>query len=163
MGSSDGGGGQTDTQKKTELMNQKSLLLQQKQAAAQDKRLAQERFKTETGEWEANQMNVARRAAGAARRGGGSVFEKVGEDGRPTEGGYDEFDSIMADVDKQLSDLDKQIQDLDKPPVQKPPANDRPTGGGWTGSDQDRGGPSGRSNSRSGNRADPTRDRGVGG
>ncbi|CAM0101254.1 hypothetical protein VPHPG9A1_0003 [Vibrio phage PG9A-1] len=124
MGSK-GSGGQSDTQKKTELMNQKSLLLQQKQAAGQDKRLAQERFKTEVSEWEASQMNVARRAAGAARRGGGSVFEKVGEDGRPTEGGYDEFDSIMADVDKQLSDLDKQIQDLDKPPT-KPPANNKP-------------------------------------
>lgn len=117
MGSK-GGGGQTEEQKKTELLNQQSLILQQKQGAAQDKRLAQEQYKTEVSEWEANQMNVARRAAGAARRGGGSVFEKVGEDDKPTEGDYSEFDTIMADLDKQLEDLKKKQAELDKP---KPP------------------------------------------
>lgn len=131
MGSK-GGGGQSEEQKKTELLNQQSLILQQKQGAAQDKRLAQEQFKTNVSEWEANQMNIARRAAGAARRGGGSVFEKVGEDDRPQEGDYSEFDNIMADLDKQLEDLKKKQAEMDKP---KQPA----VSGNYHQSDQDRG------------------------
>ncbi|BAV81146.1 hypothetical protein [Vibrio phage CKB-S2] len=132
-GGKGGGGGQTTEQKRTELLNQKNLLLQQKQGAAQDKRLAQERYKTEVSEWEAGRLSLARRAAGSARRAGGSVFEKYAEENRPQEGDYSEFDSIMADVDRQISDLDKQIANINKP---KPAAPSKPTG---SGSDQDRG------------------------
>lgn len=119
MGSK-GSSGQSSEQKRTELLNQKSLLLQQKQGAAQDKRLAQEQYQTEVSEWEAGQMSIARRAAGAARRGGGSVFEKTETEERPEEGDYSEYDDIMADLDKQLDDLKKKQEVANKP---KPPTS----------------------------------------
>ncbi len=130
MGSS--GGGQTEEQKRTELLNQKSLLLQQKQGAAQDKRLEQERYQTEVSEWEAGQMSIARRAAGAARRGGGSVFEKTETEERPEEGDYSEFDNIMADIDKQLEDIKKK-QEAANNPKPTTPSKDKPIGSGGQG------------------------------
>ena len=137
MGGSNKSSGQSEEQKKTERLNQQSLLLQQKQAAAQDKRLAKEQFNADVSEWEADELLKAKRAGGAARRAGGSLFDESNASSQPEEPDYGEFDSIMAGIDAEIAATKKAQTEADIAAKKKQDKINSATSGGKFGAGHD--------------------------